>query len=597
MTILDEIAQQRKEEEDDQDPSKRVERKLEEVGKRYDLASPCAILSSATTTTFAIARHQKTGSIGESVFLGAGAIKKRKLDELSQANKENIGPNGEEPSKVRRPRKSAKTPTTTASASAQNMPRPQSTGGLRNGKQLSKSVQRDLLVANGVAHPGTLGMSEIVSPVDHPLANRPWSAAGTRTLPSTGTAWLEDTPTNQRQHRLQQTHGGGLTRPGFENSAIMASQAVPSIFSGHPLRLDLAGRNTHDQNGMITPGSSVMGGMELYVTDINGQPRLLPPNTIPVQGGPRHAWPMPHGVNLTPGGQYFPDGVQHGMSPFSAVQRQSSFMLYDRPQPFIRTNSTNSVTSVDSRQSHRPPVAQHFSHQAYTYPTLQFPQLPFQYKHMEPSVPTGPPMHGLTQPFDPETDQSMPYATGLARMNDQNAPAEAHALGSSKNSSGMRRTGTESSSATGSRPATSHTGPLDMTMSMPLSTSANANLTTAAGFEAGLTGLDDPEVEESRSTGATSSRASHRGKGAEMTLVGADADDEGIAQRLTGHASATTTATTGQGDDGQRTPAAPIVLEPTNHAREMSEMETVEREFVKFSDGSDRDAFWTNDAM
>lgn len=586
-----------KEEEDVQEPGQRAERKAEDVGRRQDLASPCVILPSATLSTFAIARHQKTGSIGESVFLGAGAIKKRKLDEVTQANKENIGPDGEKPLKVTRPRKSAKTPTTTASASMQNMPRPQSTGGLRNGKRSSKSVQRDLLVTNGVAHSGTLGMSEIVSPVNHPLANRPWSAAGTRTLPDTGTAWIADTPTNQRQYRLQQTRSGAIARPGSTNSAIMAPQTVPSIFGGHPLQPDLAGRNSHYQNGMTTPGLSVMGGMELYVTDINGHSRLLPPNTIPVQSGPRQGLPMPHGVNPMSGGQYIPYGVQHGMSPFSAVQQEGSFMLYDRPPPFIRTNSRNSVTSVDGHQSHRPPVAQHFSHQAYTYPTPQFPQLPLQYKHTEPSGSAGTPMHGMTQPFDPETDQLMPYANGLARIDDQNAPGGAHALGCSKDSSGMRRTGTESSSATGSRSATSHAGSLDMPLSMPLSTSANANLTTAAGFETGLTGLDDPEAEESRSAGATSSRASHRGKGAEMTLVGTDADHERIAQGMIGHALTTTTTTAAQGNDGQRTPAAPIVLEPTNHTREMSEMEAVEREFVKFSDGSDRDAFWTNDAM
>lgn len=614
MTILDEIAQEMKEEDMCQrlGEQSHAAMDVEEPAGRQDLASPCVILPSATLSTFSMARHQKTGSIGESVFLGAGAIKKRKLDELTQANKENMAPNGAGPSKVARPRKSAKTPASTAIAPTQTMARPQSPGAIHNGKKSSKAISKNSLVTNGLAYPGALGMSEIISPAEHSITNRPWSTTGARTLANGGPPWIADTPTNQRQQRMQQLQSERPMHSMSRDPTMSAPQAIPSIFGGHPMQPEFVGMNSHLHGGMMHPPPGVSGGMELYVTDANGQPRLLPPNMIPVHSGVRQAFPMQHDPSQMPGVQYTPYGVHHGMPAFSATPQQGTFMMHEPHLPFMRTNSTNSVGSVESRHNRRQSIAsqsQHathqqgvpMTHQAYAYPGMQYPQLPYQYIHTEPSAPNGTATQDASHSYIPEAKGMMPYASGMVLMNDENIPETMHSRGSSKISTGMRRSGTESSSATGSRPATSHTGPLDMTMSMPLSTSANANLTTAAGFQAGLTGLDDVNGEEARSAGGTSSQASHRGKGNEMTLVGADRNGGGMTGGIMEHAIHANAMTTHRDDDhlgdDHGTPTAPIVLEPSNHAREMTEMETVEREFVKFSDGSDRDAFWTNDAL
>jgi hypothetical protein len=574
---------------------------------RHDLASPCVILPSATLSAFSMARHQKAGSIGESVFLGAGAIKKRKLDELTLANKENISPNGAGPSKIAKTRKAANTPIVTAAATTQTLVRPQSTGAIRNGKQSNKAAR--LPIANGLA------MSEIVSPVDHPMTNRPWSTIGHRTLGSGGPSWIADTPTNQRQQRLQQIQGEGLMRSMSRDSAMPAPHAMPNVFGGHPLQPEILGVNQHVHGGMLHPGPGGPGGMELYITDANGQPRLLPPNTIPVHGGARHAFPIQHDPNHLPGVQYIQYGAHHGMPPFSATPQQGTFMVYEQHPPLVRTNSTNSVASVESRQSHRPSAAsqshqstlQHgvsMTPQAYTYPSTQYPQLPYQYIHTEPSASHGIPLRSTSHPYSAETHRMMAFTPGMAPINDENAQETIHSRGSSKMSRVMGCSGTESSSATGSRPATSHAGALDMTMSMPLSTSTHANL-TAAGFEAGLTGLGDADGDEVRSTGATSSRGSQPGKQTEMTLVAGDENHGIMTRQVLGRPmlpdKTTMTPTHHRNSDrlgdGHGISAAPIVLEPTHHVRELTEMETVEREFVKFSDGSDRDAFWTNDAL
>lgn len=552
-----------------------------------------------------MARHQKTGSIGESVFLGAGAIKKRKLDELTLANKENIAPNGAGPFKAAKTRKAAKTPIATAAATTQTLVRPQSTGGIRNGKQPNTAAR--LPVANGLA------MSEIVSPVDHPMNNRPWSTTGHRTVGSGGPSWIADTPTNQRQQRLQQIQSEGLVRSMSRDSAMFAPQAMPNVFGGYPVQPDFVSMNLHAQGGLVHTGPS--GGMDLYITDANGQSRLLPPNTIPVHAGARHAFPVQHDPPHLPGLQYIQYGAHHGMSPFSGTRQPGTFMMYEQHPPLVRTNSTNSIASVESRQNHRQrgisqsqqstlPHSLSTTPQAYTYPSAQVSQLPYQYIHTEPSTSHGIPPQGSSHPFNSEAHRMTAFTPGMAPINDENAQDIILPRGSSKMSRVMGGSGAESSSATGSRPATSHAGPLNMTMSMPLSTSTHAN-SMAAGFEAGLTGLGHADGVEVPSASATSSRASQPGKQAEMTLVAGD-ENQGIMSRgILGQpmlpAKTTMTPTRhGNSDhlgDGQGMPAAPIILEPTHHARELTEMETVEREFVKFSDGSDRDAFWTNDAM
>lgn len=564
MSILDEIAQQTATDVDGA-RSRRPSNAATEAGEAHqDLASPCTIHPSAAYPT---GRHQKAGSIGESVFLGAGAIKKRKLDEMTQGNKENIDPNGTQPDKVAKTRKSAKGQAV----------RPQSTGAIRKGKQPSKQGPR--LSAGFIHPPGSLAMSEIVSPMVQPPTGRPWSTTGART--NGQASWMTvDTPTNQRQQRLQQLQGQGIVRPMSSDSAL--SQIGHSMFDGHVMAPSLVGMGHHLSQGILHhPAPSVSGGMDMYLTtDTHGQPQLLPPNVIPVHAG-RSGYMQqdPH-----QGMQYIPYGVPHGMPPFSSVPHQGTYMVYESNPAFMRTDSTSSSSSLADGRSAQSlgnqsthPVSRNHSlstgpPQTYMYPQMTYP-VPYQtlYIPAEPHAPNG---------IHPESQQMMSFtASGMTLLPDEHAPQGRASVKSPPTVTGRRSTTGSSGSAAVTRPGTS--------LGMTLTRSGQENLppTRTTGFEAGL-GDDDAVRSGASVQHAEGRHASARGEeeSAHGMMACAPSRD----------------ATAAADDDHHEQTPGPLVMEPTAPAvttTEMTEMETVEREFVKFSDGSDRDNFWSHDAL
>ncbi|KAJ9125739.1 hypothetical protein QFC24_002523 [Naganishia onofrii] len=531
-TILEEMEMQMTEDISGQRsrrPSNMTVASEKEYQVTHDLASPCVIVPSTSAAFAAATRHQKGGSIGESVFLGAGAMKKRKLDDLTESNKENVNPANVGSSKSTKTRKTTKTPLTElGSASRNSMTRPQSTGGIRKGKQTTRSGQRNAVAMNDLTYaPSLLPLSGIGSPLIHPSNMRPWSAAGARSQVGgiDASTWMtSSTPMNQRQQRMQQVQGEGIVRPMSSDSALAGSShfAPNGVYNGNniaqPAFAGPAGHNPVPGGMLHHPGSAHgQANLDMYLTtDANGQVQMLPPNMIPIPSASRNSFALHQNPSQpNPGLQYVPYGVQQqGMPPFSSVPHQGTFMVYESNPQIMRTNSMTSSGSSggDSRPHSQRLGTGHLSHQQQQQQQQQLEQ---QQQHMQQS--------------------SQNHATMGAGQGYMYSHMQYSSLGFQP----------------------MYVPEDGMTTPTPAATSAAAAV--ANGGQLHMKPMD---------------HTNHIAPGA---------SGDGA------HANQQATITTGMN--------GPMAMEPSQPPPEMSEMETVEREFVKFSDGSDRENFWTHAAL
>lgn len=496
MSILDEIAQQM----DEPKPGRRQSTTTGEFREPRDLASPCIIMPSALS-----ARHAKTGSIGESVFLGAGALKKRKMDALT-ADKENIDPQGR--GKV--PKSMARQPVPTTM-------RPQSTGALRK-----QPEGRQLIVPPG--------MMETASPMVLPTA-RPWSTTGAR--PS-DMQWRTDTPMSHRQ-RVQQ--GEGIARPMSIDSA--PSRVGHGVF-GNGMPPNGMGMNPHLGQGIHHPPPIVSAGMEMYLTtDSNaGHPPLMQAHHTS-----RGSFTIHQDPHAQPTMQYVPYGIPpHGMPPLSSVPQQGTFMVYDSP------HGSASVGPSGPRRHSQQHASIPRHGQAYVYPQYT----PYQSLY----VPAEHEMQAQSRGMYPDSQGPMlSYPTGMTLL----AEEEAIPLGEERVDKRTRRTG-GGSVEVGRGAGGMVTAHLGMTISLPIRGMSTADATAGKDVSEPIRTTHDLADQ------TTPPRSTHQADGTPINPMDPDA------------------------------PAAapPMTVNPTP-----SEMDKVEREFVKFSDadGSDREGFWGNDSV
>lgn len=496
MSILDEIAQQM----DEPKPRRLSITTTGEFLEPRDLASPCIILPSALST-----RHAKTGSIGESVFLGAGA--KRKMDALA-GDKENIDPQGK--GKVRK--------SVVGRREVPTAMRPQSTGALRKQPQ-----GRQYIVAPG--------MSELVSPMVPPTA-RPWSTIGAR--PS-DMQWTTDTPMNHRQ-RVQQ--GEGIARPMSIDSA--PARVGHGVFGNG--MVSSMGMNPQFSQGMHHPSPLVSAGMEMYLTT---DPHIAHPSSMPVHHTTRGSFTIPQDPHAPPTMQYIPYGVpSHGMRPFSNVPQQGTFMVYDGP------HATPSAGPSGPRRYSQQHASVPRHGQAYVYPQYT----PYQSLYVGEHDPTNtyPPGTGMHQDSQ---GPMLSYPTGMTLL----AEEEPTHMGEEKADKRRRRTVGSAEVARGAGMVTAHLG---MTISLPIP---------------GMSTVDDRTGKHATEPIRTRHDMNPADQTTPPPVPAHEADGNPI--------------------DPMDPP--PMTVNPTSVNPTPSEMDKVEREFVKFSDadGSDREGFWGNDSL
>lgn len=302
------------------------------------------------------------------------------------------------------------------------------------------------------------------------------------------------------------------------------------------------GMNPQFSQGMHHPSPLVSAGMEMYLTT---DPHIAHPSSMPVHHTTRGSFTIPQDPHAPPTMQYIPYGVpSHGMRPFSNVPQQGTFMVYDGP------HATPSAGPSGPRRYSQQHASVPRHGQAYVYPQYT----PYQSLYVGEHDPTNtyPPGTGMHQDSQ---GPMLSYPTGMTLL----AEEEPTHMGEEKADKRRRRTVGSAEVARGAGMVTAHLG---MTISLPIP---------------GMSTVDDRTGKHATEPIRTRHDMNPADQTTPPPVPAHEADGNPI--------------------DPMDPP--PMTVNPTSVNPTPSEMDKVEREFVKFSDadGSDREGFWGNDSL